>query len=210
MSKTTFIYALCEPGTRTVRYIGKSENLKKRFRQHLTGSSKNRNHLGDWLRSLSEPPVLVVLHEVAGNESWAEEERRYISCARAIGMDLVNGTDGGEGCSNPTPETRAAISAAKKGVTHSPETRAAMSAARKGVPRGPFSPEHCAAISAARKGEKASPETRAAMSAAHMGKPGRPHLPETRAAMSAAKEGVPWSPARRAAYERRWGVPEPK
>lgn len=139
---TTFIYALCEPETRTVRYIGKTDNLKKRFRAHLAESVKKKNHLGSWLRSLPEEPILVVLHEVLESESWAEEERRYISCARAIGIALVNATDGGEGVPGnvPTSTHCAALSAALTGVSKSPKHRAAISAAKMGVPR---SPEYC-------------------------------------------------------------------
>lgn len=164
--KTAFIYALCEPGTRTVRYIGKSNNLKKRFRQHL--KPRGKTYLGNWLRSLSSPPVLVILHEVSVSESWQEEERRYISCARAIGMDLVNVTDGGEGASGwkPSAETLAAISAAKAGVPRSPKARAAISASKTGVPH---SPEHCAAISAVQKGVPWSPAERAAYEARKRG-----------------------------------------
>lgn len=158
-SPVVFIYALCEPGTRTIRYIGKTDNLKRRFSAHIFESSKTKTHLGNWLRSLAgEKPVLVVLHEVTKIECWAEEERRYISCARAMGMKLVNGTDGGEGAPGhiPTPETRAKISYAHRGVPKSPQHRAAM----VGHVR---SPEHCAAISAVQKGIPKSPEHRAAM-----------------------------------------------
>lgn len=235
--KAVFIYCLKDPLTGDIRYIGKTDNLKKRFSAHIKGSVKKKTHLGCWLKSLlGEKPILVVLHEVAENESWAEEERRYISCARAMGVDLVNATDGGEGASGwiPAPETRAKMSAARKGVPRgpaSPEARAAMSVAHRGVSKGPPSPETCAAISAALTGVPLSskrraamiaaartPERRAASSAARTGVPRSPETcaamsaswtPERRAAqgeaMSVAHKGVPWSPARRAAYERRFG-----
>lgn len=207
--KAVFIYCLKDPVTGDVRYIGKTDNLKKRFSEHIKGSAKKKTYLGNWLKSLSgEKPILAVLHEVSEGESWAEEERRYISCARALGMDLVNLTDGGDGTPGwvPTPENRASMSEAMRrtwtperratviGVPLSPERRASISAALKGVPVGPFSPEHCAAMSAASKG--------VSKSAAHRENMKGSKSPEHCAAMRAARKGVPWTAAQRAAYER--------
>lgn len=199
---STFIYALCEPGTRTIRYIGKTDAIDRRLKQHLQTSVRAKTHLGNWLRSLSAKPVLVSLHEVAENECWSEEERRYISCARALGIDLVNTTGGGEGGSGPKPpEQCAAISAALTGRPKSPEHRAAMSAAREGVPRGPYSPERCAARGAARRGRSQKPRSpeqraalRASLSASRKGRTQKPRSPEHCAALSAALIGVPIKP----------------
>lgn len=110
MPDTTFIYALCEPGTRIVRYIGKSDNPKKRLGAHVRVSSEFTRHLGRWLKRLArskQVPNLVILAEVP-RRSWESEERRYIAAARMLGMDLVNSTDGGEGVTM-TPETRKKI-----------------------------------------------------------------------------------------------------
>lgn len=98
--KTVFIYALCEPGTRTVRYIGLTGNIEIRLRQHLRISSKKKNHLGFWLRGIlsrGAVPIMVSLSEVSANEG-ASKEIKYIRAARSsLGMDLVNSTDGGDG-----------------------------------------------------------------------------------------------------------------
>lgn len=109
MSKTTFIYALCEPGTRTVKYIGKSKHPKQRFTEHLRESATFDSYLGHWLLSLSrrgEVPNMVILSEVP-MELGDAEEIRYIAAARnSLGMRLVNATDGGDGLNNPSRETR--------------------------------------------------------------------------------------------------------
>ena len=60
-------------------------------------------------------------------------------------------------------ETRAKISAAKRGHKHSEEAKAKMSAAQRGRK---LTPEHRAKISASNKGRKVSDETRAKISAA--------------------------------------------
>lgn len=145
MEKTTFIYALCEPGTRTVRYIGKSNNPALRFKQHLCQSSRTKTHLGNWLRSvisLGETPALVVLREVPDAHREIAE-KRYIRLAKGLGMRLVNSTDGGE-CCDPTPETRAKISAALTGV--------------------PKSPGHCVSLSISHRGLKRTPDQKAKIS----------------------------------------------
>lgn len=114
---TTFIYALCEPGTRTIRYIGKSNSPEDRFQAHLRRSVKNKSHLGSWLRKLKadeKEPALVILKEVLV-EDWADEEARYIRSAKILGFKLVNSTDGGEGINNPSVETRKLLSDGKLG-----------------------------------------------------------------------------------------------
>lgn len=114
--KTTFIYALCEPGTRTIRYIGKANDSKKRFRQHLKDSTKAKTHLGNWLRLLKSNggiPHLEILDEVPDSQ-WEFWEREYIRVFRAIGMILVNSTDGGDGVTM-TSEIREKIGAKNRG-----------------------------------------------------------------------------------------------
>jgi len=76
---------------------------------------------------------LVVLAEVPFSQ-WEEEETRYIRAARALGMDLVNATDGGEGGigTKHSLESREKISKAKKGKPLSEEHKKNLSLARSG------------------------------------------------------------------------------
>lgn len=117
MPNTTFIYALCEPGSRTVRYIGKSNDPRCRLKYgHLLDSVTRNTHLGRWLKRIArnkQAPNLLILAEVS-RRSWKSEERRYIAAARMLGMYLVNSTDGGEGITM-TPETRRKIGASLRG-----------------------------------------------------------------------------------------------
>lgn len=153
----TFIYALCEPGTRTVRYIGKANDPKRRMRSHLHTTIKKNTPLGAWLRS-GVRPELVVLREIPCGD-WEMAEERYIRLARGCGMNLLNVGDGGEG------------------VNHTPEVRAKLSAANKGKPKKAFTAKHCAAISAATQGPKhgmfgksQTPEAREAISTRQLGR----------------------------------------
>lgn len=147
---TTFIYALCEPDTRKVRYIGKANNPSKRLGLHLSVSVKLDTHLGHWLSKLRESgtkPILSVLREVP-EEVWQEEEIGYIRQARELGMSLVNGNDGGIGGHNPSQESRE-------------KRRVASSGARNGMFGKPSplrgtkkTPEQCLALSLRQIGRK--------------------------------------------------------
>jgi hypothetical protein len=155
--RTIFIYALCEPGTRTVRYIGKTVALKKRLACHLSDSTERKTHLGNWLRSLGEAPNMVLLREVHGSEGSAAEIK-YIRIARSLGMPLVNATDGGEGTLGfrPSKETLQKLSLSRTGQKRSAETRARMSAAAKGKPK---SDAARAKMSNSKRGKKLGPRS---------------------------------------------------
>lgn len=133
MSSTTFIYALCEPGSRKIRYIGKADCPELRLKEHLRTSLKLKTYLGNWLRRVVKSgkiPNLITLKKVS-ERSWKTEECRYIAAARMLKIALVNATDGGEGVTM-TSETRKKISAANKGRSHSAAHRLAIRAAKLG------------------------------------------------------------------------------
>src|SRR5438874_7115377 len=166
--RSTSIYALCDPGSTNVRYIGKTlQTLQSRFRAHLCASAlKQKSHKNHWLRHLIgnglEPEIILI--DVAGpEEDWVCLEKFHISAHRAAGFDLTNSTDGGEGCIGfqPTLETRAKISKSRKGQALTPEAKTKLSAARLG--------------------KHPSPETIEKMSKSHMGRTdsrlGKKHTP---------------------------------
>jgi hypothetical protein len=107
-TNVTFIYALVDPTTREVRYIGKSTDPTKRLSFHLAKRSlKTNNPKNLWIRSLVAKdlkPILVVLQKCS-DDKWAEAERAWIVTFRMIGADVTNTSDGGEGVLAPTPET---------------------------------------------------------------------------------------------------------
>lgn len=114
--KPVFIYALnCSAGR--TRYIGKTKNPRDRVSQHVCEARRETHHRACWIKSLGGlgvRPILEILDEVPEAEAsfW---EREYIRLYKALGFDLVNGTDGGEGIHNPSPEVRKKFQIANRG-----------------------------------------------------------------------------------------------
>lgn len=166
MTKTIAIYALCEPGTRTIRYIGKTadKNPIWRFNRHLKHSVRLITHLGRWLRTViseGKIPNFVLLSTVPFSDG-GNEERRFIHYARMLGFRLTNATDGGDGASprntNKLGHTESSATCEKKrkrmlgnshllGHKHSDETKRKQSASLMGRI---MSPETIKRMSAAR------------------------------------------------------------
>lgn len=99
MSDTVFIYALNCPVTGRTRYVGKANDPFSRYEKHLDNNKSERTHKASWIRSLfkiGRSPILEVLDEVPESE-WQFWECEWIRLYRALGFDLTNGTDGGDG-----------------------------------------------------------------------------------------------------------------
>lgn len=87
------IYALVDPDSGMVRYIGKANDPAKRLQTHIREARRLLRPVNCWVRSLPVPPELVVLSE--GCDDWEATERRIIASARAAGYPLLNVADGG-------------------------------------------------------------------------------------------------------------------
>lgn len=98
---TTFIYALLDPISKNIRYIGKSNNPIKRFKEHINKSKLTVTHKNNWILKLSKnnlKPILCIIDEVSIKE-WVFWETYWISQCKTWGFNLVNTTEGGDGCS---------------------------------------------------------------------------------------------------------------
>lgn len=94
--ESIYIYALRDPRTEEVRYIGKSNNPRKRLSQHLRGDKINR-HKDSWIRELRREhlsPELVILEETTP-ERWEQRERYWIKKGLEMGWPLTNISEGG-------------------------------------------------------------------------------------------------------------------
>jgi GIY-YIG catalytic domain len=66
--KRATIYALVDPHTRHVRYVGRTRlTPAKRLEEHLALAGAGRQKpLYAWIRSLQDKPIIVILQEVEG------------------------------------------------------------------------------------------------------------------------------------------------
>jgi hypothetical protein len=186
-SKTTFIYALHDPLTDSIRYVGKADNPKRRFNAHLWGE-KHNFYRSRWIAKLKRAnlrPRLSILKEVSV-DNWQFWEKAFIKLYRRRGCRLVNLTEGGEGTSHyrHSAESKAKISASNKvaskryfengGIAHMKGKHHSLDAKEKNR-QAHLGVAHTEAarqkISVGLRGRQVSSETRAKISSAHIGVP---------------------------------------
>lgn len=95
----TYIYTLSD--STGIRYVGKTNNIKVRFKDHINTSKRtNRpnNYRTNWILSLlnkGELPIIEVI-DIVPDDEWVFWEIYWVSQLMSWGFKLVNGTLGGE------------------------------------------------------------------------------------------------------------------
>ncbi len=226
--KRLLVYALIDPRTERVRYIGKSMRGLHRPKAHTAASVVKQSantHRGRWIAQLLAidlAPVVRVLQACSTPEALSDAEIAWIAHGRREGWPLTNITDGGDGTSGwkmPTAtrekirtklKGHPALVAANKGKKHSAETIAKRAASNTGKIRTPEQIErHAAAI----RGKPMHPNTRAGLLVALVG---HECSPETKEKMSIARKArdmsalTPAELAQRVACSRAGHTPEAK
>lgn len=93
---TIKIYALLDPFDGRVRYIGKSQDVERRFSSHI-GDADKIGKKAEWIGDCifrGKQPIMKTLEEVTG-PIWRERERFWISFYRDQFPDLLNISEGG-------------------------------------------------------------------------------------------------------------------
>ena len=173
-----------------IRYVGQiskeGKTLEKRLEEHLWSSSLRKpGHKNHWLRSMlgrGQKPTARVFQRFNSKSELDGAEKYWISHLRSQGCRLVNDVAGGEGLCNPSPETRARMSAAKKG----------RPSWKKGTHLSEATKEK---LRQANLGKKASVETRAKMAAVDrssytLTEGGRTRIKEARLGWRASPEQI--------------------
>ena len=95
-----YIYTLEDPITSEVRYVGKANNIQQRYKSHLNKARKHQIHKKNWIKSLKNKklkPIVEVI-DIVPIEEWIFWETYWISQIKAWGFNLINYTNGGDGC----------------------------------------------------------------------------------------------------------------
>lgn len=210
------VYEHWRPDTDQCFHVGKGTR-----RRPWQASGRNRRHKGiqTKLRKNGIEFEVRIIVDGLTDEQAKKLEMERIRYWRELGVDLANYTDGGDGCvgRNPSPETRAKLSASLTGKKHSEETKAKLRKIFSGRKAGAPSRETKEKISASNKQHFGRPEVRAILSsrtkslgirppngeATRFKKGQTPHnkgVPcseEMKARISAALKGsIPWSKGR--------------
>jgi hypothetical protein len=119
MTPKNIIYALADPLTHEIRYVGQSRQGLKRPKQHCQKwTSKHNTYCHNWIGSLQKQglrPEIRILEKVESKEDLNEAEIKWIAALRAQGARLTNLTDGGGGLLSTSNETRLKLSRALGG-----------------------------------------------------------------------------------------------
>lgn len=107
------IYALIDPETMMVRYVGKANKPGERFKTHIRESRRRSRPVNNWIKKLIDQglePIMEVLF--ADVDDWRDVETRVIAKYRAMpDCRLLNLADGGDHV--PTSAKTQAENAAK-------------------------------------------------------------------------------------------------
>lgn len=128
-----FIYALIDPETTQIRYIGKSIRPNERMTNHC--NIHDGTHKAHWLEGLCKrglKPIVKILEEMPAHSDWQARERFWIAEGKRQGWPLTNETSGGDGIVDLDPEARAKMLKTWTGRRHKPETLLKIGAASKG------------------------------------------------------------------------------
>lgn len=94
-----FIYSLEDPETHEIRYIGKTNNLAKRYKDHLNKARDKGTHKRNWINSLRLRGLKPIIKEldIVPVANWQFWEHWWYELLVSWGYNLTNSTSGGDG-----------------------------------------------------------------------------------------------------------------
>lgn len=162
-----YVYLYSDPVRNEPIYVGMGKG--GRYMRHLLRSDRHpMTHRIQAMKRIGIQPTIefICQHVDAELAGLVEQEMIAKIGRKDLGRGpLLNLTDGGDGCFNPSPETRKRMSEARIGVKQDPEVVERRAAHNRGKAR----PAHVIeALVKANTGAKRSPEARAKMAAAQI------------------------------------------
>lgn len=97
-SQSTYIYALVDPFSMEIRYIGWTANPSQRLTSHISESRQKKKHCHHWIQQIlmqGGKPIMQIIEEISPDD-FAEMERHWIKYCRSLGIPLTNISEGGE------------------------------------------------------------------------------------------------------------------
>lgn len=89
-----YIYALVDPDTQEVRYIGKSVNPESRYRDHCNTGHEYRNpRKVAWVKTLKsqgKKPAITILEECT-EDTWEATEQKWVSHYQSSLLNVYGG-----------------------------------------------------------------------------------------------------------------------
>lgn len=203
---TSGVYWIYQISRDRVIYVGSSNNIEKRIREHVgklnSGKHRNARLLNTW-RKYGAADFRIEPLEYVAIEQMVEREQYWLDALAPTCTIAVVTENGMRGLKRRpvSDETRLKMSIAQTGRKMSAETRLKMSMSRMGNKNsvGRTATEATRKkLSDAKKGKKHSPEHVAKVAAKRRG---HKHTDEQKAKWSEQRKGKPWSAKRRASQE---------
>jgi GIY-YIG catalytic domain len=88
------IYALLDPDTRAIKYVGSTNNLQHRLRLHWVQRFYRTTQVATWLRTLNREPEVWEIQKVSDDQRWLAEEYWTDLLNQVLAYPLLNVVSG--------------------------------------------------------------------------------------------------------------------
>mgnify|MGYP000997235086 CR=1 FL=1 len=88
-----FVYVLIDPQTNCIRYVGVTNDVERRYSQHLSCSNSKNFAKDCWVKSLrlqGLKPTLAIFEECEDEQKALDAEARWIQTGLRLGWPLLN------------------------------------------------------------------------------------------------------------------------
>jgi hypothetical protein len=90
--KTIYIYKLIDPLTKELRYVGKTTNTIRRYKEHLRKSKDRKTYVNIWINDLlndNRKPIMEIV-DSCSDCNWAELEKGWITKLGSENSKITN------------------------------------------------------------------------------------------------------------------------
>ena len=97
MENNVYIYGLKDPRDCQIKYIGKTINIDRRYKEHIQTHRNRKSKKNSWIINLIKnglEPIMEIIEE-CNLDNWEEREIFWISYYKELGFNLKNTQNGG-------------------------------------------------------------------------------------------------------------------